>query len=227
MQVELDLTARWETHFNIGTGVLAGSVADRPLIKDAGGRPIIPGSSLKGRVRQECERIIRSLVVPWPSAWECTAPYPDRMCKGPDFCPVCRIFGAPWHPAPVVFGNLNLVLPAKELPLSLKNIHGLRATDIRFGNGINRKRGVVEENLLYSVEVYKQPPELVYRGQVWGMLPEYKEIALLIAGLRAVPVLGGSGSRGMGWWQLDLSLTVDGQPCLVDELLGELSLWLS
>ena len=89
MQVEIELKVTFDTPFSIGTGAMADSVADKPLIKDAGRRPVIPGSSLKGKVRHECERIIRALITPWPDRWKCEAHDPDRMCKGPDFCPVC------------------------------------------------------------------------------------------------------------------------------------------
>ncbi len=227
MQVEIELSATLETPFSIGTGAMADSVADKPLVKDAAGRPFIPGSSLKGQVRHKCERIIRALVVPWPGRWRCEAPYPDRMCRGPDLCPICRIFGSPWHPAPITFNNLTLTTIVEEPPRDWEQLRSVRATDIRLGVGINRSRNVTAEELLYSTETYVPPLALIYRGRIWGTLEERREVALLLAGLRSVVALGGGRSRGLGWWRLEIAVKLDGQPVSVYELLQELDQWSS
>jgi len=308
MQVEIDLKAIFDTPLNIGTGTLAESIADKPLVKDANRRPLIPGSTLKGKVRHECERIIRAL-----KKWNCEAPYPDRMCKESKFmfswdevpgndeerlkevlaekyyidgvknakiekidakiiristnglsnslklndertevefeidndtiikfiakqennnlniysgiCPICQIFGSPWHPSPIIFDNLTPEIMAKAPPRNWKQLHGIRATDLRTGVGINRERGVAEDELLYSTETFNPHPALVYQGCIKGSLQERKEVALLLAGLRSVPALGSSRSRGLGWWHLEISVKLDGQSIPVDELLQEVGKW--
>jgi CRISPR/Cas system CSM-associated protein Csm3 (group 7 of RAMP superfamily) len=225
MQVEIDLEAIFDTPLNIGTGTLAESIADKPLVKDANRSPLIPGSTLKGKVRHECERIIRVLIVPWPEDWDCKAPYPDQMCRDSNICPICRIFGAPWHPSPIIFENLTLEIAAKGPLRNWKQLHSIRGTDLRTGVGINRERGVAEDELLYSTETFCPHPALVYQGHIKGSLQERKEVALLLAGLRSVPALGGSRSRGLGWWHLELSVKLDGQSTPVDELLQEVGKW--
>jgi hypothetical protein len=142
-------------------------------------------------------------------------------------CPICRIFGAPWHPGFVTFDNLTLATVVEDPPRGWERLHSLRATDLRPGVGMDRKRGVAEEDLLYTAETYAPPPALVYRGCIWGSLEERREVALLLAGLRSIPALGGARSRGLGWWQAGVMVSLDGQPAAVDELLQELHQWSS
>ncbi len=225
MQIEIDLKVILDTPFSIGTGAMADSVADKPLIKDAEGRPVIPGSSLKGLVRHECERIIRSLIPTFEDQWPCHPPLAKDMCKADSLCPVCRIFGSPWYPAPITFENLILATESGEPPRTWKELHSLRKTNLRFGVGINRSRNVVAEDLLYSTETYAPPQALVYQGRIWGTLRERREVALLLAGLQSVLAIGGDRSRGLGWCQIEVAVTLDGQSVPPSELLQELGQW--
>jgi len=204
---------------------MADSIADKPLVKDAGGRPIIPGSSLKGLVRHECERIIRSLIPTYDEQWACHPPLAQNMCKTNPLCPVCRVFGSPWQPAPVTFDNLVLTMESENPPRTWQNLSGVRRTELRFGVGVNRSRNVVAENLLFSTETYVPPQVLVYQGRIWGMLEERREVALLLAGLQSVSALGGDRSRGLGWCHIEVRVTLDDSPVLPNELLQELDQW--
>jgi len=225
MHVEIDLKAMFDTPFSIGTGAMADSIADKPLVKDAGGRPVIPGSSLKGIVRHECERIIRSLIPAFDNLWSCHPPHAKNMCKADPLCPICRIFGSPWRAAPLTFDNLVLATESEKQSRTWKELRSVRETGIRFGVGINRSRKVVAEELLYSTETYAPPQALVYRGRIWGKLGERREVALLLAGLRSVSTLGGVRSRGLGWCQIEVIVALDGMAVPPDELLQELDQW--
>ncbi len=61
MRVEIDLQITFKTPFCIGSGAMADSLAKKPMLKDARRRPVLPGSTLKGRLRHECERVVRAL----------------------------------------------------------------------------------------------------------------------------------------------------------------------
>jgi len=50
-----------ETALHIGTGGQVSTVTDSPVLRDAAGRPFIPGSSLKGAFRATVARIVASL----------------------------------------------------------------------------------------------------------------------------------------------------------------------
>ncbi|MGA9380463.1 MAG: RAMP superfamily CRISPR-associated protein, partial [Phormidium sp.] len=57
----INLTAIIDTALSVGAGGSSGSLADKPIIRNAKGQLIIPASQLKGRLRHECEKIARSL----------------------------------------------------------------------------------------------------------------------------------------------------------------------
>lgn len=50
-----------ETALHIGTGGQVSTVTDSPVLRDAAGRPFIPGSSLKGAFRATVARIVANL----------------------------------------------------------------------------------------------------------------------------------------------------------------------
>src|SRR5918911_3106007 len=61
--LEGDLTCETGLHIGAGKGSLEIGGADNPVVKDAFGRPYIPGSSLRGRMRSLLEQAL-GLAVP-------------------------------------------------------------------------------------------------------------------------------------------------------------------
>ncbi|WP_437743778.1 RAMP superfamily CRISPR-associated protein [Sorangium sp. So ce1504] len=49
------------TALHIGTGTVLSTATDAPVIRGADGRPLIPGSSVKGALRSASERLLRAL----------------------------------------------------------------------------------------------------------------------------------------------------------------------
>ncbi len=54
-------TLETRTALHIGTGTVLSTATNAPLLRGADGRPIIPGSSVKGALRSASERLLRSL----------------------------------------------------------------------------------------------------------------------------------------------------------------------
>lgn len=54
-------TLETRTALHIGTGSTLSTVTDAPLLRGADGRPLIPGSSVKGAMRSASERLLRAL----------------------------------------------------------------------------------------------------------------------------------------------------------------------
>ncbi len=215
MQVEVTVQVELESPLHIGSGSLADSLADKPLIKDARGLPLIPGSALKGKARHAAEQVARAL-----GHTICDAPYPDRMCKAADkLCPVCRIFGSPSYSAPMRFGNLTLAL---AIDSNLKDWEQYIESEIRAGVGLSRAQRTAQEGILYTVEAFRDSPALAFRGQVRGELLEKWQAALLVAALRAVRTLGGNRSRGLGWCRVLPTLRLDNVEQDIPTLLKDL-----
>ncbi len=50
-----------QTALHLGTGTVLSTVTDAPILRGADGRPLIPGSSVKGALRSASERLLRAL----------------------------------------------------------------------------------------------------------------------------------------------------------------------
>ena len=198
MKTRLDLELTFDGPLSVGSGALGGSLADKPLIRDARGQPVIPGSTLKGRLRHEVECLAPVLL---PDARPpCSSPVAEHMCQGDqEPCPVCRLFGSPWHPGRLIFGDLELVAPKFDGP---------PPGQLRYGVGIARRRRVAEDQLLYSTEVIAPGVPLTFKGAISGNVDE-ADLDLLRAGLESLFALGGAKTAGLGWFDLDVTVETE------------------
>lgn len=189
------LTAVIDSALCIGAGGSSGSLADQPIVRNASGTLIIPGSHLKGRLRHECEKLARSLGLPVSES-----PNPGLMMQTPD-CVISKIFGNPATASCLLVDDLICESPAEELPSS---------EVIRPGVTINRRRGTAEDEKLYFLETSPPNQKLKFTGQLHLIqTPDYA-LPLLVAGLKHINALGGSKSAGLGWLTWDLkALKID------------------
>lgn len=210
----IPLTAIIDTALCVGAGGSSGSLADKPIIKTADGRLVIPASQLKGRLRHECEKIVRALQ--WPV---CESPVAQTMCPqraglesnfqiDPHYdignlnrvdgttrhhCLICQLFGNPALPSRLQFSDLTCTQSPAATPEVL-----------RPGVTINRRRRTAEDQKLYFLETSPANAALEFEGEI-TLAPETPSFAqaLILAGLQHVHALGGSKSTGLGWlrWQ--------------------------
>lgn len=218
MHVSIRVIARFETPLHIGGGVTGESATIKPLLKDGLGRPYLPGSALKGVLRHEAERIVRALA---GENAVCHAPRAETMCpqwpRFGEFCPVCHTFGSPARPSPFHFGDLRADVAGAE---------AIASTALRYGVGVSRYRGAAAENLLYTTEVVSAAPMVPLSGDIEGDVPESEgngPLALLLAAIGALRMIGGGRSRGLGW----LNLEVTAPPLAPAQIREELKRWLS
>ncbi len=199
----VEITVQSLSGVAIAGGRLPRPELDRGTLRDWESRPMIPGSSLRGRARAQLEGILRAL-----GQAVCAAPAAERMCPQvrlpelppeEEYCLACRIFGSPWRPSTVRCGDLRLK-------------HGseggqAHVTDMRPGVGISRYTGTAEPQRLYLLE--NACRGLEYTGRVEGELTE-EELPWLLAALASVRHLGGQKARGLGQVELVLDkLEVD------------------
>ncbi|MBF2016947.1 MAG: CRISPR-associated protein Csm3 [Rivularia sp. T60_A2020_040] len=202
----IQLTAIIDTALCVGAGGSSGSLADKPIIRNAQGQLLIPASQLKGRLRHECEKIARGL------GWEIFAsPKAETLCPSEAevshqfrnaykvdgyrgyHCLISRIFGNPILPSRIIVDDLICPIDKESLP-----------EVIRPGVTINRRRLTAEENKLFFLETSPANNQLEFTGSI-HLLPDCPSYAraLILAGLRHIHALGGSKSAGLGWlsWQ--------------------------
>lgn len=208
------ITAVIDSALCVGAGGSSGSLADKPIVRNSEGNLLIPGSQIKGRVRHECEKLLRSL------GWEISeSPNAEKMVIRRDnapakfirdeyivpeyedtyHCLISQVFGDPVLPSRVIFDDLVCVEELEDWEEVL-----------RPGVTINRRRRVAEEKKLYFLETSPANAQLHFQGEIHiqsSLTPERPDYAkvLILAGLRQIYALGGSKSAGLGWlhWKLD------------------------
>jgi len=217
----ISATLTMQTALSVGArSSLEPTGTDLPVIKDPKGVPFIPGSSIKGVIRSQLERILRSL--DGKTSLKACDLFGERCVSDDDkkkfvnelrdendksrdqefsqkiwdeSCTVCRLFGSPWLSSRVTFRDAGLI-----------NVSELaQITEIRDGVGIDRDRGAAKEGLKYDFEVVV--PDAQFDISIIAENAELWEVGLLLAILRPwqegyMPI-GGKSTRGPGWGKLD------------------------
>ncbi|MEM1997757.1 MAG: CRISPR-associated RAMP protein Csx7 [Candidatus Bathyarchaeia archaeon] len=178
------------TPLHIGSGkpeVEIGEV-DLPVLRDPRGQPYIPGSSLKGRVRTEAERIARKMALE-----VCNPPDTTYMCgslkdRVENLCICCRIFGTT---------GKKISVASK---VKFRDAYLLETIDnllVRPGVAIDRKTGAVAIGP-YFIEAV--PAGAKFGLEIVADNLSDDELKLLKAALKSVEdsALGGSSTRGFG-----------------------------
>ncbi|MCS7119661.1 MAG: CRISPR-associated RAMP protein Csx7 [Candidatus Bathyarchaeota archaeon] len=178
------------TPIHIGSGkpeVDIGEV-ELPVLTSPDGKPYIPGSSLKGRVRSEAERIARKKGIE-----VCRPPDVREMCGSKkkdikEFCICCRIFGTA--------GKISCASKVK-----FRDAYPIDKIDIlleRTGIAIDRGTGTVASGALYSIQAV--PAGARFSLEIVAENITDDELKLFKAALKSVEdsALGGSSTRGFG-----------------------------
>lgn len=173
-------------HIGGSSAFAAIGAVDSPVIRDAGTNlPMIPGSSLKGKLRTLLARQYNQGMV--------NSPDEDAEC-------IIRLFGS----AKMVDGKIprgrllfsDMILNNRE-ELYARGIQGL--TEVKFENSINRLTAVANPRQIERViRGAKFGLDLVYEvTEEEGVVDDFKVLA---EGLKLLQYdyLGGNGSRGYG-----------------------------
>ncbi|MBE3577763.1 MAG: CRISPR-associated RAMP protein [Limnochordales bacterium] len=193
------------------------SATDLPILKQ-NGVPYIPGSSLRGPLRAEVERLVRT-VEPGPTGggYGACDPLYDRACGGRDAakaagqsldpesvwnssCRVCRIFGSQ---------RLASRLRVRDLPLIDRTGGKGPWFDLRDGVAIDREKETAASGLKFDFEVVV--PGQAFALEMVGENLADDELGLVAYALKELHEqrlpIGGFKGRGLGRVRLD-SLSV-------------------
>jgi CRISPR-associated RAMP protein (TIGR02581 family) len=209
---------------HVGRGVsLKPAGTDLPVIKDGNNRPYIPGSSVKGVLRSELERLLRALAantgrINGERIWACD-PFSNvcisaekknvleeqskengKVNEGKFFerlwentCTACRLFGSQWIASRVYIKDLDL----KEDQLEIR-------TEIRDGVGIDRDTGTASPKAKFDFEVVPIGTKFFFEAVLENLSDwEVGLFALILQQWETGQIaLGGNTSRGIGWSEL-------------------------
>ena len=190
LHLTINMTSKW--HMGSGEGSL---LLDRLVKKDSQNRPFISGSTLKGVIRESCEKLSRTLKFPEPSD-----PHQNDLTIQDNFrslvklqSPVDRIFGNKFEGGQLFFRDARL---EKDPPYEFQK------TQTRICK--YRKLGTAKDKHLFSTE-YAAPMSFktTIEGHHQNLINIVKEdppfeYCLLIAGILNVTHLGGDKSTGCG-----------------------------
>jgi CRISPR-associated RAMP protein (TIGR02581 family) len=196
-----------------GTALPTGT--DRPVVRDALGRPYVPGAALKGALRTAVERFVRG-VRPGRAcdpaggpAMRCGAPArrqatpagnPGPAASGESeaeaaasllaaTCWVCRLFGAPWLASRVQVADLPLAAASWGAALQVRN-----------GAAIDRDAWTARAGQRYDYEVV--PAGAEFTCHVRAETDDPRLLGMLAIALRELEagrlLIGGGRSRGLG-----------------------------
>jgi len=212
MRIAGDLV--FETAFHIGSGKEGELATDMGVMKEVDGRPLLPGSTLKGCFRSAAERLafhldLRACLLDASlSGVPCVGDEAYRRKVLKEFqalpeekeklqwleghtCHVCRLFGSPFQASRIFFGDGEL----KEWAGSYQ---------VRDGVCIDRDSETARPKLKYDFETAPAGARFGFRAELEN--PVEEDLALTGAvlaewesGLR----LGGFTSRGLGCARLE------------------------
>lgn len=212
LDLEIDFSSRW--HAGSGEGSLA---IDRLIRKDAFERPFIPASTLKGIIRQSCEKLSRTRGFKEPSD-----PHQSDLTENQSFVPfeqiaspIDRLFGTKYEAGGLFFRDARL-----QDDEEIKTVARNRTARYRVLQ-------TAKDQQLFSSE-YAPAAKFFTTIDGWhkGLTifdDDYPPFAycLLIAGILAVERIGGDKSTGAGWLDGKIeikSATVNGASVDLDDI---------
>jgi len=183
---DLYLNIVFQSDFAIGSGFGQPGTIDNRVNRNRDDLPFLPGSSLKGVLRDHAREISLLLDQPMPSQ---ANPTEDKES------PLARLFGSPWFDAGICISSCQ---PDRG---HLAQFQQNQVTGKTWGNRIDPEFGTVEEDFLYCREIADR--QLGY----WLVIKEndlirhpLKDIdkALLVAAILRFKHLGSGKTRGRG-----------------------------
>jgi CRISPR/Cas system CSM-associated protein Csm3 (group 7 of RAMP superfamily) len=206
------LTITLESAMSIGAGGSAGTIADKSIVRDGWGRPLIPGSQVKGKLRWAVEQLLRGMGHAIPSPFD--AEIETRTL-------VRELFGSPEQRSPLRFADLPATLVAAEQAPAMQRQFG----QVRPSVSINRRRGTAEDARLLFQETALEGMQFTHERAIAGNLPDAdaeQYAALLWAALKLTDRWGGAKSRGLGWAGVEANLALGGAALTDTQLAGAL-----
>jgi len=195
--IELKITAETGLHIGGTSEVAKIGGIDNCVIRDPNSNlPYIPGSSLKGKIRNLLERSLGKVS-------ENGEVHSCKEIEKAEKCEICRLFGSTIGEGRLIFRDFSLTKSSKEKLEKIRNETG-SDTEIKVENVINRLTS--QSTNLRTME--RVPKGTEFEGKIiYNFVKKLgqddfieKDLENLSAGLKLLQddYLGGSGSRGYG-----------------------------
>ena len=228
--VLFDFRLTCQTGLHIGAGKstdFAGS--DLPVVRDASGRPFIPGSSLRGVLRAGIESFSLSLglgELHQQTPEESLKGVPEELAQGwKELDLVKRLFGSVEEKKGARNGSeTRSISYGSRLQISDAICEDAVLFEVRDGVGISRETRTAAQAVKFDVEVV--PAGTRFHGRVRFKNPADYEVGLLAQALwmlgEGLLLLGGKSARGLGWVGVEITKPreLDARALLAREIGG-------
>lgn len=214
LEIKYDLA--FATPFHFGTGVREG-VIDRTVVRDDGGYLYVPGSTIKGVLRERCEQLARLYDQP-SIASPHNAKAAVQQLESRKLSMVTRIFGSHNVPGKLFFDDARQdekelsQYDSQERGREGKGKYRTLQVDVSTQVRLDRPTRTAVPGALYTSEFGSK--DIVFKGSILGWLectpiemkaaqaassgvPTYS-LLLLLAGLQMLEWIGGNKSTGKG-----------------------------
>ncbi len=222
-RLQLRYKLMFTTPFHCGTGLRVGLI-DRTIVRDHDGYLYVPGSTLKGVLREHCERLARLYEDLDPEMLDALASPHDekRALVAPGHAPtmITRLFGSHSTPGRLFFDDARQTTEAKRAyderggnKDTSKGKYKAAQVDLATQARISRLSRTAAPGALYTSEFGVK--DLVFEGQISGWLeclsieepgagPTYS-LLLLLAGLHLLDRVGSNKSTGKGQCRCEIT----------------------
>jgi CRISPR/Cas system CSM-associated protein Csm3 (group 7 of RAMP superfamily) len=206
-EILLDYRLTFQSPFHFGTGLRAGLI-HRTVSRDADGYLYVPGSTIKGALRERCEQLacLFDLRAVSPHGKESAL---AEFSSNPDI--VTRIFGSRFQAGTLFFDAALLVKDDRQFfdhdDEQRQAKYRAWQTEKRTQVSLSRLTGTARAGYLYTSEYGLR--EMRFDGRIYGTLTGFSlnedepfgtySLLLLLAGLCSLKRLGGKKSAGGGW----------------------------
>jgi CRISPR/Cas system CMR subunit Cmr4 (Cas7 group RAMP superfamily) len=201
----------FETPFHCGTG-LRSALIDRTVVRDHEQYLYVPGSTIKGVVREHCERLERMYSARDNTDDVIGSPHDARnalMALGKPVTMISRIFGSHYNPGHLFFEDARLSEDDKRLYQKGQGDDGYKSlqTDLYTQVRLHRPTRTSVAGALYTSEFGVRDTTLQGKISGWLRCTPIEEISpqrptysllLLLAGLHMLDRIGGNKSTGKG-----------------------------
>ncbi|KHE92471.1 MAG: hypothetical protein K8F52_08800 [Candidatus Scalindua rubra] len=187
------------SNLHIGSGFSFMGLVDKTTIKNEKNMVVIPGSTIKGKLRSACKKICRSLESEFGHV--CDGKDSPGICKKPldEVCIICRLFGSSYTEGKLLFREATLSLNEQKRAEMLLELYPFASvqSELRSGNRISRSLRTSYPKQLFVSE--SCPGELTLEGKICSKeaLTE-TEKRLLSWGAKSILQIGGQKGRGLG-----------------------------
>lgn len=215
-KIDIKYELKFESPFHCGTGLAEGLI-DRTVMRDQKEYLYIPGSTIKGVLRETCERIAKIYGLTVRDVHN-EAAAAKSFTEQPDITEV--IFGSRFREGALFFDPAVMADKSKRFFNSSdkkrkneKPKYLFMQTEHRTQTAISRRTGIVKKQALYTSEFGIS--SLYFEGKIHGHLkgmanevsdlPGPFSLFLLVAGLAATERIGANRSVGMGRCRFEIT----------------------